>query len=455
MTGEHLSRPHSANSKVWHGFTNMRRFLRSPLTIVAADGCYVTDEHGNRYLNAFSSLMNLNLGGGQQDIVKRISDQATALPYFPIERATHQPAEEYARRLTELTPAGLDYVFYASTGSEANESIIKIIRQHQRLKHGATTRKIGIIALDRGYHGITLGALSATGTAFTQWREQFAPLLPGFHHVPAPYSYRCPFFCAGSCDLSCARAVRTKIEEVGPENLAGIMVEPVLGVGGVLAPPREYHLYLRELCREFDLILAFDEVVTGFGRLGEWFAAHYYDVAPDLMALSKGINGGYLPFGAVAVSSGIYDTFAEHDNGFFANGSTTNGHPVCCASALATLDALQGGVIDQAREQGAYLFKRFRELSDNAIVGEIRGIGLLMGIELVADPRSRKPLPQEQWDIILGRLASSGLIIGSSNSDMGATVLGIAPPLTVLGEEIDDIYRIVSSTIQRYSRFLS
>jgi adenosylmethionine-8-amino-7-oxononanoate aminotransferase len=453
MTSEQLPRRRLADSRVWHGFTNMRRFARSPLTIVAAEGCYVTDERGNRYLNAYSSLMNLNLGGGRQDIVSKIADQAAVLPYFPIERATHKPAEEYARRLTGLMPAGLDYVLYASTGSEANESVIKIIRQHQRLRHGVATGKTGIIALDRAYHGITLGALSATGTAFAQWRDQFAPLLPGFHHVPAPYSYRCPFSCAGACDLSCARAVRAKIEEAGPESLAGIMVEPVLGVGGVLAPPREYHLYLRELCREFDLLLAFDEVVTGFGRLGEWFAADYYGVTPDLMALSKGINGGYLPFAAVVVSAGIYDTFAAHDNGFFANGSTTNGHPVSCASALATLDALQGGVVDQAREQGAYLFKRFRELSGNAMVAEIRGVGMLMGIELVADRSSRTPLSQEQWDVILGRLASSGVIVGSSNLDMGATVLGIAPPLTVTREEIDNIYEIVSGTIQRYSGF--
>lgn len=453
MTGNERGRAGGV-SPVWHGFTDMTRFRRSPMRIVSAEGSYVTDATGKRYLNAFSSLMNLNLGGGRQDIVDRIARQAESLPYFTIERATHQPAEEYAARLAAVAPAGLDYVFYASTGSEANETIIKTIRQYQRIRNGPDTAKTEIIALDRGYHGVTLGALSATGTAFAHWRDQFSPLLPGFRHVPSPYAYRCRVGCGGNCDLSCARAVRAEVLAAGPDRVAGIMVEPVLGVGGVIAPPRAYHQYLRELCDEFGMLLAFDEVVTGFGRLGEWFAADYFGVTPDLMAVSKGINGGYLPFAAVVASGGVHDAFADHASGFFANGSTTNGHPVCCASGLATLDALEKGLIDTARERGKYLFERFADLAGAPIVGEIRGAGLLMGIELVTSREARSPVPAPQWEVILDRLATSGLIVGSSGPDMGATMLGIAPPLTVTEDEIDRIYAVVSDTVHRYSRLL-
>jgi adenosylmethionine-8-amino-7-oxononanoate aminotransferase len=172
------------------------------------------------------------------------------------------------------------------------------------------------------------------------------------------------------------------------------------------------------------------------------------------MALSKGINGGYLPFAAVVATQDVHDIFAAHDNGYFANGSTTNGHPVCCASALATLDALEGGVIEAARQQGRYFFARFQGLTDYPIVGEIRGMGLLMGIELVADPGSKAPIPEPQWEVILDRLATSGIIVGSSRPDMGATIIGIAPPLTVTTEEINEIHAIVSDTVQRYSRLL-
>lgn len=442
-------------SAVWHGFTNMRRFLQRPICVVEAQGAWVRDAEGNTYLNAFSSLLNLNLGGGQADIADRIAQQARQLPYFPIERATHGPAEEYARRLVAKMPAGLNHVFYASTGSEANETVIKTVRQYQRIRHGDNTDKWEIIALDRGYHGVTLGALSATGSSFSRWRNQFRPLLPGFHHVSSPYAYRCKFGCGGACTLKCADAVRAKIEEVGPTRIGGVLVEPVLGVGGVVKPPREYHERLRAICDEYGIVLAYDEVVTGFGRLGTWFGADYFGVTPDLMALSKGINGGYLPFGAVVVKDEIYRAFMATDMGVFANGSTTNGNPICCASALATLDIIERDeLIERGRATGTYMFELFDHLHEYPIVGEIRGAGLLMGIELVRDRSSREPIPDDQWEIIESRLALSGLILGSSSGEMGATIIGVAPPLTTSREDIEELYRRIAQVIERYSTLI-
>lgn len=250
--------------------------------------------------------------------------------------------------------------------------------------------------------------------------------------------------------------MRAKIEEIGPDHIGGLLVEPALGVGGFVMPPREYHERLRAICDEYDILLAYDEVVTGFGRLGTWFGADYFAVTPDLMALSKGINSGYLPFGAVVVRDDIYRTFLAEGTGYFANGSTTNGNPICCASGLATLDIMERDhIVEHARAAGDYMFSVFQQLYDYPIVGEVRGGGLLMGIEFVQDRASRKPLPPNQWESIENRLAMSRLIFGSSDIEMQATYLGIAPPLTITNAEIDDMYERIARVIARHCRLIS
>ncbi|MCM6775615.1 aspartate aminotransferase family protein [Nocardia sp. CDC159] len=440
-------------STLWHGFTNMRGFRRRGISIAGADGVWVTDNDGNRYLNAFAGLCNLSLGGSHPEIVAAIREQAGKLLYFPIERATHHIADDYARRLTGVTPEGLNIVFYASTGSEANETVIKMMRQYQRLRRGPDTAKLGVVALDRAYHGVTYGALSATGSAFRRFREQFEPLLPGFHHAPTPYAYRCAFDCANMCTLACADAVEAVIERVGADRIAGVLVEPALGVGGAIVPTAAYHRRLREICDRHDILLAYDEVITGFGRLGEWFGADYFGVRPDFMALSKGINSGYLPFGAVVVRDEIYREFLTEVDGFIATGSTTNGNPLCCAAALATLDIMErDGIVDHAREMGKYLFDKFENLREYPIVGDIRGAGLLMGIELVRDRRTKEPIPKQQWQVIEDRIALAGLIMGSQGAEGLGGTIGIVPPLTITRDEIDEIYRRLDGVLARYSR---
>ncbi|AFU03186.1 aspartate aminotransferase family protein [Nocardia brasiliensis] len=441
------------DSTFWHGFTNMRGFRRRGISIAAADGVWVVDTEGKRYLNAFGGLCNLSLGGAHPEIIDAIREQAGKLLYFPIERATHQAADEYARRLAAVTPEGLNTVFYASTGSEANETVLKMMRQYQRLRFGDDTTKLGVIALDRAYHGVTYGALSATGSAFRRFRKQFEPLTPGFHHAPSPYAYRCESGCAGTCTLACADTIELMIERLGAHTIAGVLVEPALGVGGAIVPTREYHERLREICDRNDLLLAYDEVITGFGRLGEWFGADYFGVRPDFMALSKGINSGYLPFGAVVVRDVVYREFLSAVDGFIATGSTTNGNPLCCASALATLEVMQrDGIVDQVRQTGKYLFDKFENLREHTIVGDIRGAGLLMGIELVKDRATKEPIPQQQWQVIEDRLALSGLIIGSQGAEGLGGTIGIVPPLTITTDEVDELYRRLDGVLARYAR---
>jgi adenosylmethionine-8-amino-7-oxononanoate aminotransferase len=440
---------------LWHGFTNMRQFEANTLCIQEADGIWVTDTDGKRYINAISSLLNLNLGGGCTEIVDAIAKQAEKLPYFTIERATHEIAEIYAERLIERTPEGLNRVFYASTGAEAVEWIIKLARQYQRIRYGKNTRKLEFISLDRGFHGVTLGALSATGSVFAPWREPYEPLLPGFHHVETPYPYRCTLGCGGVCNLACAESVERKIQELGEDRVAAVIIEPVLGGGGAHAPTMEYHRRLREICDAHDVLLVFDEVITGFGRLGSWFGADHFGVTPDLMALSKGINGGYLPFGAVVLRDQIYEAFDASSAGYIPSGSTTNGHPVCCASALATLDYMdREKIVPHARAAGEHMFERFQELEHHPLVGEIRGAGLLMALELVSNRETKTPMPPELWDALSARLALNGVIAACSSAEMGVTYMLIAPPLIIETEEIDEMYARIKTVLDHYSRLI-
>ena len=437
----------------WHGFTNMKQFQNHPLRFTDGSGVWVNDEHGKTYLNGFSSLINLTLGASQPTIVDAMAEQARRLPYFPIERASHDAAERYAQRLAGVLPAGLDTIFYASTGAEANETAFKIMRQYQRLRHGPDTTKVGIVSFDRGFHGVTYGALSATGTSFAHWRDQFAPLLPGFHHVRSPMGYRCELGCADACTAECADAVEQDLLRIGVDNIAGLLIEPVLGVGGILAPTAGYHQRIREICDRHDILLAYDEVVTGFGRLGSWFGADHFGVTPDLMSLAKGINSGYLPLAAVAMREAVYEPFRSNLDGFIATGSTNNGNPICCASGLATLDVLEReDIVARARANGKYMFEKFSQLYDNPIVGNIRGAGLLMAVELVSDRDRKTPIPKQTWELIEGRLALSGLILGSTGGDGIGGNIGIAPPLTIGTEEIDEMYCRIAEVLSRYER---
>jgi adenosylmethionine-8-amino-7-oxononanoate aminotransferase len=434
----------------WHGFTNMNQLNRRCAPMSEASGAWVTDDSGKRYLNAISSLINLNLGAGRTEIIEAMTAQARRLPYFPIEGGSHEIAEEYARRLCRVTPAGLDTVFYATTGAEANEWIFKLMRQYQRLRHGPETGKIQILSLDRGYHGMTYGALSATGSCYRRWRAPYEPLPAGFHHLPTPDRYRCALGCAGRCDLRCADAVEQTVTRLGPENVAGIVLEPVLCAGGVIVPDAGYHQRVRELCDRHDILLAYDEVVTGFGRLGSWFGADHFGVVPDFMALAKGINSGYLPFGAVVVRDRIYQEFLDATEGYVAIGSTTNGNPICAASALATLDIIEKeGLVGRARESGEHLFRRLARLSDIPIVGDVRGAGLLAAVELVRDRDTREPLPPAMWHLVQDRIVANGLIVGCFGESALATTVCLAPPLTIEPAELDELADRLDTTLRR------
>ena len=397
-----------------------------------------------------SSLLNVHCGLGRREIIDAVSRQLSELSYSTIERITHPAAVELSNTLTEITPENLTRVFYTNSGSEAVETAIKVVRQYSKLK--GTAGKYKIIALEQGYHGVSMGALSASG--IESIREPYEPLLGGFVHIPPAYCYRCSF---GKnypdCDLECAGYLEEKILEEGPETIGGFLLEPVMGVSGVIVPPHEYFQKIESICRKYDVLLMFDEIITGFGRIGTMFAADHFCVKPDIMALSKGINSGYLPFGATMITGDIYNTFlrAKAREGVFSHGSTTNGHPACCASASANINIiLKEKLHENAREIGAYLLSKIQKYLEYSIVGQIRGIGLLMAVELVQDKKSKNPLTSQQMDLIAGRLLKSGLYTYYFKNN-----LFIAPPLIFTREEADYTFEVYDKTLSKAAMLLN
>ena len=443
---------------LWHPFTNMKTFFDESIVFVEGKGARIKDIDGNEYINGMSSLWNVHCGLGRQEIIDAISGQLSKLAFCSITRAANLPAIELADKLAEITPEKLNRVFLTSTGSAAIEASVMMIRQYAKLK--GTPEKYQVISLEDGYHGVSAAAMSASGVKSMQ--RLFEPLLPGFHHIPPPYCYRCRYSKTyPDCGLRCAAELERTILRLGPENIGAFLLEPVMAFAGGIIPPDGYLTKIREICDTYDVKLIFDEITTGFGRLGAMFAADYWDVRPDIMALSKGINSGYLPLGAVMCTDEIYEAFlAERpgsgtwswaDSGIFSHGSTSDGHPVCCASALANIDIIQKEKLpENAKEIGGYLLSRMKEFLKFSFVGEVRGLGLLIAVELVEDKADRTPLSSDSVFMISTRLLKSGLFAYC----MGNCIT-LFPPLIFTREDADETYTIFSKTFQKVERMMS
>ena len=376
---------------VWHG--NLQHHdlgSHPPLEIVRGEGCWVWDSDNRCYLDAMAGLWCVNVGYGRHTIADSVAEQMRQLPYYPLTQS-HPPAARLARRLTELLPADLDHIFFVNSGSEAVETALKIARQSARRMHPGENR-YKVIARHRGYHGFTMGAMSATGQVVR--KQAFEPLVPGFLHVSPPDPYRCDHCSAGgTCTLACANEFERAIRSEGPETVAAVILEPAIGGGGVFPAPQGYMEQVRDICDRYGVLMIVDEVITGFGRTGKLFAFEHSGIRPDLMTLAKGITSGYLPLGATVASRRVFETFvsANDDKAKFAQVSTFGGHPCSCAAALANLDILTGERLwENAARVGSYLANGLRELN-LPVIGQVRSWGLLIGIELVMDA-NRTPL---------------------------------------------------------------
>jgi taurine-pyruvate aminotransferase len=437
---------------VWHG--NLQHYdlgSRPPLEIVRGEGCWVWDSDDRRYLDGMAGLWCVNVGYGRRTIADSVAEQMRQLPYYPLTQS-HPPAARLARRLTELLPADLDHIFFVNSGSEAVETALKIARQSARRMHPGENR-YKVIARHRGYHGFTMGAMSATGQVVR--KQAFEPLVPGFLHVSPPDPYRCDHCSAGgTCTLACANEFERAIRSEGPETVAAVILEPAIGGGGVFPAPQGYMEQVRDICDRYGVLMIVDEVITGFGRTGKLFAFEHSGIRPDLMTLAKGITSGYLPLGATVASRRVFETFvsANDDKAKFSQVSTFGGHPCSCAAALANLDIITGERLwENAARVGSYLAKGLRELK-LPVIGQVRSWGLLIGIELVMDT-NRTPLLESRVIAAQRAIRDAGVIVGRNNDTVPGfcNVLTISPPLTLTQPEADSIISAVQTGLASVS----
>lgn len=433
-----------------HVFYRRARYPRPIAT--RGEGIYIYDSEGRRYLDGSGGAVVVNVGHGVTEIAETLGDQAMQVAFAHPTMFTSQPAEDYAEALAEVVQLPAARFFFLSSGSEAVETAIKLARQVQ-LERGNGGRYV-VISRQQSYHGTTLGALSVTGKP--KMRRPYQPLLLDVPHIPPPYCYRCPFDLEHPrCGVRCADALEEEIRRLGAENVAGFIAEPVSGATlGAVVPPPEYWPRIREICNHHQVLLIADEVMTGFGRTGRWFALDHWDVAADIVAMSKGTAGGYVPLAVTAARGDLVESIME-GSGDFVHGGTFSHHPVTTAAGLATLRYLQKqDLVVAAARKGKQLERRLRDhLGHLPWIGDIRGMGLLWGVELVSDRQSKTPFPAEHH--FARRVGDSafeqGLILYPGSGCIDGTTgdhLTIAPPLVIGEEEIDEMVDLLGSALK-------
>lgn len=433
---------------VLHPATLLRDHARTgPLVFVEGHGIWLKDSDGREYIDGFAGLWNVSVGHGRTAIVDAIQAQAQKLAYATMfGGAANDQAIELAYKLAQYTPASIRRFHWTCGGSESNDSAIKIARYYWRMQ--GKEDKYKVVSRVLAYHGLTYGAMSATGMA--HYWTNFGPTVPGFIHIPPPYCYRCPWEKQyGQCDIDCAQALDKAIEAEG-DTVAEFIAEPVIGTAGVIPPPPEYFPMVREICTRRGVLLHLDEVVTGFGRTGKFFAAEHWGIQPDLMSMAKALTSGYLPLGAVGITEEIYQGLMKSEVPFF-HGLTYNGHPVCCAAAIANIDIIvKENLVENAARMGKYMLERLQELLDLPYVGDVRGLGLVAAIELVEDKKTKakfdpqKKIPQQ----VFLKARENGLVCRA----MGDNIC-FSPPLIITREEIDLMVDRIRPAIESIGSF--
>ena len=426
-----------------HGWCDFESFPRTGSEIlVEGDGAYVFDSDGKRYLDGIGGVWCVNIGYGRDDMAEAIAEQARRLPYAnPFKATTTPPAAELGAKLAELAPATLNHVFYSSGGSTANDTALRIVQHY--FNHLGRPEKKQVLCRADAYHGSTSVTASLSGVAFNKIGFDTPEL--GVHHVSAPYLYRRPEGLdeAGFCDLLVEEFAR-KVAELGAERVAAFFAEPIMGMGGVIVPPAGYFGRLAEICRANDILIVADEVVTGFCRLGEFFASDsIFEMAPDIVTSAKGLTSGYLPLGATLISDRIHEVIAKPyaDGAMFTHGFTYSGHPICCAAALRNIEIMEReDLCGRVRETGPYFIERLRGLLDLPLVGDVRGMNFMAGVESVADKSTKALLPVEAHvgDRVAAHARARGLIL----RPLGHLNV-LSPPLILTRDQIDEMVDVL------------
>lgn len=418
--------------------------------VVEGDGIYVIDDRGRRIIDGFAGLWCVSVGHGRQEIIDAVKTQMEELEYFTtFHGQSHPRVIELGEKLAEMLPSeyGLNHVMFSSGGSEANETNIKLARMYWAVQ-GQEQRHV-IVARRQGYHGLTIATMTATGIMPMRWN--FGPEAPGFMHIAPPYCFRCELNLEPStCGLACANEFERLIDEVGADKIAAFIAEPVIGAAGIIPPPPGYFQRIRELCDEHGILLIADEVVTGFGRSGTMFGFQQYGFRPDIVTFAKGITSGYLPLGASVIADHVYETIRANlpDQMPISHGFTYSGHPTCCAAALANLDIIEGEDLPgNAAKVGEYLITKLRErIGHFESVGEIRGIGLMIGIEFVADKATKRNFSRPHQACV--KVEMEAWERGLYCRAMGMETVGLAPPLNIDTAIADEIIDILATSIE-------
>jgi len=422
-----------------HPFTDHKDLHEKKSRIITrADGVYIYDADGRKILDGMSGLWCVNAGYGRDELVDAAAAQMRELPYYNnFFQCAHPPAIELATLLKEVSPPQFNRVFFAGSGSESNDTIVRLVRRYWDLL-GQPERHT-IISRENAYHGSTVAAASLGG--MKPMHQQGGLPIPGIVHVDQPYWFGSDrSLPPDEFGLLAAASLENKINELGADKVAAFIAEPVQGAGGVIIPPDSYWPEVQRICDEYGILLISDEVITGFGRLGEWFGADYFGIKPDLMPFAKGVTSGYLPLGGVMISDRIADVLIDK-GGEFYHGYTYSGHPAACAVAIANVRILQReNLVERIKNDiGPYLQERWQKLEDHPLVGESRMVGLMGALELVKSKETLQRFDEKQGVGTICRdfLVDNGLVMRA----VGDTIVA-APPFVLTHEEADEMIEI-------------
>ncbi|RUB55181.1 aspartate aminotransferase family protein [Pseudomonas aeruginosa] len=425
-------------------FTDYKQLNEKGARIITkAEGVYIWDSEGNKILDAMAGLWCVNVGYGREELVQAATRQMRELPFYNLFFQTaHPPVVELAKAIADVAPEGMNHVFFTGSGSEANDTVLRMVRHYWATK-GQPQKKV-VIGRWNGYHGSTVAGVSLGGMKALHEQGDFP--IPGIVHIAQPYWY------GEGGDMSpdefgvwAAEQLEKKILEVGEENVAAFIAEPIQGAGGVIVPPDTYWPKIHEILAKYDILFIADEVICGFGRTGEWFGSQYYGNAPDLMPIAKGLTSGYIPMGGVVVRDEIVEVLNQ--GGEFYHGFTYSGHPVAAAVALENIRILrEEKIIEKVKAETApYLQKRWQELADHPLVGEARGVGMVAALELVKNKKTRERFTDKGVGMLCREHCfRNGLIMRA----VGDTMI-ISPPLVIDPSQIDELITLARKCLDQ------